>query len=50
MQNREIVLIGIGETGGIFARGFLPLDNSVHPVTRETDMRGLAHRNESPIT
>ncbi|MEJ2455231.1 MAG: hypothetical protein P8103_13890 [Candidatus Thiodiazotropha sp.] len=48
MQSREIVLIGIGEIGGVFARGFLRLGYSIHPVTRDTDMRALARRIETP--
>jgi hypothetical protein len=48
MTNHEIVLIGIGEIGGIFARGFLRLGYSVHPVTRETDMQRLAQQVTSP--
>lgn len=48
MESREIVLIGIGEIGGVFARGFLRLGYAVHPVTRETDMRALSHRIEAP--
>lgn len=48
MANQEIVLIGIGEIGGVFARGFLRRGFTVHPVTRETDMQALAHSVSSP--
>ncbi len=48
MQSREIVLIGIGEIGSVFARGFLRLGHSVHPVTRKTDMQALSRRIEVP--
>jgi hypothetical protein len=41
-MDREIVLIGVGEIGGVFARGFLKLGYSVHPVTRQTDMHAIA--------
>ena len=48
MTNQQIILIGIGEIGGVFARGFLRLGYSVHPVTRETDMQDLAQEAPSP--
>ncbi len=48
MANREIVLIGVGEIGGVFARGFLRLGISVHPVTRDSDMTTLAQRVPEP--
>jgi hypothetical protein len=48
MANRQIILIGIGEIGGVFARGFLRLGYAVHPVTRETDMQALAQQVASP--
>ncbi len=31
-----IVIIGLGELGGVFARGFLRLGHPVYPITRET--------------
>jgi len=48
MANNEIVLIGVGEIGGVFARGFLRLGFSVHPVTRDTDRAALAQRVTQP--
>ena len=33
-----VVLIGIGEMGGVFARGFLRAGYPVYPVTRQTDL------------
>lgn len=48
MTNQQIILIGIGEIGGVFARGFLRLGYSVHPVTRETDMQALSQEVPSP--
>ena len=48
MTNREIILIGVGEIGGVFARGFLRLGYSVHPVNRDTDMQALSQRVSSP--
>ena len=32
-----VVLIGIGEMGGVFARGFLRAGYPVYPATRVTD-------------
>ena len=32
-----VVLIGIGEMGAVFARGFLRAGYPVYPVTRQTD-------------
>ncbi len=48
MTTKQIVLIGVGEIGGVFARGFLRLGYSVHPVTRETDMQSLSRQLPSP--
>ena len=48
MTNQQIILIGIGEIGGVFARGFLRLGYTVHPVTRETDMQTLSREVPSP--
>ena len=48
MEKSEIVLIGIGEIGGVFARGFLRLGYSVHPVTRERDMQALSEQVREP--
>jgi len=36
--NRPVVVIGIGEIGSVFARGFLKLGYPVVPVTRKMDM------------
>lgn len=37
-----IVVIGIGELGGVFARGFLRLGHPVYPVTRATPLAAAA--------
>lgn len=37
-----VVLIGIGEVGGVFARGLLRLGHPVHPVTRTTPLQEVA--------
>ncbi|ODB94017.1 hypothetical protein A3194_04940 [Candidatus Thiodiazotropha endoloripes] len=33
-NSKEIVLIGVGEIGGVLAKGFLRLGYTIHPVTR----------------
>ncbi|MGB0712802.1 MAG: hypothetical protein ACPGUC_04500 [Gammaproteobacteria bacterium] len=43
-----IVVIGIGEMGSVFARGFLRAGHPVHPVTRDTDMHALAAELPAP--
>lgn len=45
-MKQPIVIVGIGEMGGIFARGFLRLGHPVYPVTRATSMAVVA--NELP--
>jgi ketopantoate reductase len=37
-MNRKIVIIGIGEMGGVFARGFLRSGYPVYPVTRKINL------------
>ena len=43
-----VIIVGIGEMGGAFARGFLRLGHPVYPATRNTDMSALAQRIPSP--
>jgi len=42
MNRQPVVVIGIGEMGSVFARGFLRLGHPVYPVNRDTDMHALA--------
>ncbi len=37
-----VVIIGLGEMGGVFARGLLRLGHPVHPVTRQMSMAEVA--------
>jgi len=37
-----VVIVGIGEMGGLFARGFLRSGHPVYPVTRQQNMQELA--------
>ena len=39
---KPVVIIGVGEMGGVFARGFLRLDHPVFPVTRNNDILSLS--------
>jgi len=41
-MNKPVVVIGIGEIGSVFARGFLKLCYPVVPVTRDMDMSIVA--------
>jgi ketopantoate reductase len=41
-MKKPVVLIGIGEMGGVFARGFLRLGHPVYPVTRDQDLEAAA--------
>ena len=43
-----IIIIGIGELGGEFARGFLRCDHPVFPVTRTINMAELSQQIPSP--
>ncbi len=45
---RPVVIIGIGEIGSVFARGFLRLGHPVYPVTRGMDMAGVAEELPTP--
>lgn len=43
-----VIIIGLGEMGGVFARGFLRSGHPVYPVTRETDCEALAAELGTP--
>ena len=43
-----IVIIGLGEMGGVFARGFLRLGHPVYPVTRDTLLADMAAELPAP--
>jgi hypothetical protein len=48
-MNRPIVLVGVGEMGGVFARGFLRAGHPVFPVTREMDLHAAAMAVHDPV-
>ncbi len=41
-MTKSVVIVGLGEIGSVFARGFLRLGYTVHPVTRELEMQTIA--------
>jgi ketopantoate reductase len=43
-----VILIGIGEMGSVFARGFLRTGHPVYPVTRDTSLSEAAQQLPSP--
>ena len=43
-----VILIGVGEMGSVFARGFLRIGHPVYPVTRDTDLSEAAQQLPSP--
>lgn len=47
-MKRAIVIIGIGEMGSVFARGFLRLGHPVYPVTRSDSVREVASEVPEP--
>ncbi len=48
MNYQPVVLIGVGEMGGVFARGLLKLGYPVIPVTRVMDISRLPQSVENP--
>ena len=47
-MNKPVVLIGMGEMGGVFARGFLRAGYPVFPVTRSMNMADQAKQLPEP--
>lgn len=47
-MKKSIVLIGMGEMGGVFARGFLRFGHPVFPITRDMDMDASAANINDP--
>ncbi|HID00288.1 MAG TPA: hypothetical protein EYP05_02965, partial [Piscirickettsiaceae bacterium] len=43
-----MVVIGIGELGSVFARGFLKTGHPVYPITRQMDMAAEAQQIPTP--
>jgi len=47
-MTKSVVIVGLGEIGSVFARGFLRSGYTVHPVTREMTMQAVADKVASP--
>ncbi len=47
-MNKPVVVIGIGEIGSVFARGFMRLAYPIVPVTRDMDMSVVAADVDEP--
>jgi len=47
-MSEPIVVIGIGEMGGVFTRGFLRTGHPVYPVTRASDIEAVAKAVPAP--
>ena len=47
-MKEAIIVIGIGEMGGVFTRGLLRSGHPVYPVTRTTDMQAMARAIPNP--
>jgi len=47
-MSKSVVVVGIGEMGSVFARGFLRTGYSVFPVTRDMEMKQLAESVPDP--
>jgi hypothetical protein len=48
VMKKPIILVGVGEMGGVFARGFLRLGHPVHPVTRQMSPADAATQTPDP--
>ena len=48
MMKKPVVLLGVGEMGGVFARGFLRSGYPVFPVLRDMDMQQVAEQLHDP--
>lgn len=47
-MKKPVVLIGVGEIGGVFARGLLRLGHPVHPLTRAMNLQRAAKEITDP--
>lgn len=48
MTKRPIIIVGMGEMAGVFARGFLRAGHPVYPVTREMKLQQQAEQIADP--
>jgi len=47
-MNKSVVVVGLGEMGSVFARGFLRTGYTVHPVIRGVEMQAVADELPQP--
>jgi len=47
-MDKSVVVVGLGEMGSVFARGFLRSGYTVHPVTRDMEMSAVAEVIANP--
>jgi ketopantoate reductase len=47
-MKQSVVVVGLGEMGSVFARGFLRTGYSVHPVTRDVEISAVAEDVPQP--
>jgi len=47
-MSKSVVVVGIGEMGSVFARGFLRIGYNVFPVTRDMEMTDVAETMPDP--
>jgi len=47
-MNDPIIVVGLGELGSVFARGFLKTGHPVYPVTRDMDIHSTAQAYPNP--
>ena len=47
-MKQPVIVIGLGEMGSVFARGFLRSGHPVYPVTRETDINAVSSTITNP--
>jgi ketopantoate reductase len=48
-MKQAVIIIGLGEMGGVFARGFLKSGYPVYPIGREEDMEELSKSVPDPL-
>lgn len=48
-MKEPVVIIGMGEMGGVFSRGLLKLGHPVFPVVRETNQEAMARALPDPV-
>ncbi len=48
-MKEPVIFVGVGEMGGVFARGILKLGHPIIPVTRDMDMHAVAKDYPNPL-